>query len=524
MKKNLLVILSALLVIYSCTDKVGKNIKEDELRAKIAILASDEFMGRAPATIGEEKTIEFMVSEFKRIGLEPANGDSYLQEVPLVKISADRKLAMNISGGEKGPFSLKSPEEIVGGTPQISGIADLKNSEMVFIGYGINAPEYNWDDYAGLEVKGKTVVMLVNDPGYATKDSALFTGNAMTIYGRWTYKFEEAARQGAAAAIIIHETGAASYPWGVVENSWRGKKFYLKDNEISKSPLLLQSWITTDAAQKLFSAAGLNLDSLSKEAAKPGFKPVYLNLKSSFNIRSDVEFATSHNIAAILPGKSKPDEVVIYSAHWDHFGVNNDFKGDSIINGAVDNATGVAAILEMAEEFVSLKKRPERSIMILSVTCEEQGLLGSEYYVQNPLIPLEKTKGVINIDGLNIFGKTKDMTITGLGKSPLDVYALDVLKNCGRYVRPDATPEKGSYFRSDHFSFAKLGVPTLYLSNGVDFEGKGAEWGIETFNNWVTENYHKPSDNYVAEEWNLEGMIEDIKIYFEIGLKIANSK
>ncbi len=526
--RELLITAPLFFTIVSCNSGKDAAIAADSINAEdlsryMEVIASDEFMGRAPATKGEELTIKYLSEEFKRIGVLPGNGESYLQEVPLIKKSADPKMKFEIKGAQ-GTLKPLFATDFVGGTPQIAENSSFENSDIVFVGYGIVAPEREWNDYQGIDVKGKTVIMLINDPGYATKDSALFDGKSMTYEGRWTYKFEEAARQGAAAAIIIHETGAAAYPWGVVENSWTDSKMYLADNMLSKSPLILQSWVTTDFAKKIFVLAGLNYEEQLVSATKRGFKAVPMNLKASASIASKTEYTKSNNVVALLPGNGKSDETIIYTAHWDHFGVNNSFKGDSILNGAVDNATGVAALLEIAEAFTKLGKKQDRSIVFLSVTCEEQGLLGSEYYVNHPLYPLEKCAGNINMDGLNILGKTKDMTIIGMGKSPIEKYAIEILKRDGRYARPDAAPEKGSYFRSDHLSFARKGVPTLYLGNGVDNVEHGIKWGVEQMEKWITENYHKPSDNFEPEKWNFEGMVQDIRVFFEVGYNIANAK
>jgi len=490
------------------------------MKNHISVLASDDFQGRAPSTAGEEKTITYLAEQFNKLGLKPASNGSFFQEVALMKITADHSMNLIISGAESD-VSLKFSEDFIGGSPQVKDFINIANSEIVFVGYGINAPENGWNDYEGLDVKGKTVLMLVNDPGYATSDSSLFNGKSMTIYGRWTYKFEEAARQGATAAIIIHETGAAAYPWAVVQNSWSGSQFYLVDNDLSKSDLQLQSWVTTEGAIKIFEAAGLDYIQMISSASKRGFKPVDMNLNASVQFANHVEYAKSNNVAAVWPGTDQADEYIIYTAHWDHFGVNTAFQGDSILNGAVDNATGTAALIEIAEAFTSLKPVQNRSILFLAVTCEEQGLLGSNFYARNPLFPLSKTAAVINIDALNILGKTNDMTIIGLGNSELDDFAISVLKKYGRYASPDPTPEKGSYFRSDHFSFAKVGVPSLYLSIGMDNVEHGKEWALAESEKWVNENYHKPTDNYEPEKWNFEGMIEDVKVYFEVGYNLS---
>jgi Zn-dependent M28 family amino/carboxypeptidase len=502
------------------TGQALENITVGEFKNRVSVLASDDFLGRAPSTLGEEKTIRYLADQFKQLRLKPANGESYFQEVPLVKITADPSMKMDISGGKKG-FSLRFSDDFIGGTAQTSGLIQVDNSDIVFVGYGISSPENSWNDYKDLNVKGKTVIMLINDPGYATGDSALFNGKSMTYYGRWTYKFEEAARQGAKAAIIIHETGAASYPWGVVQNSWTGPQFYLVGDELSKSELQFKGWVTTEAAQKLFESAGLDYQKLTASAAKRGFTPVSMNIKASVRFKNQVDYTKSNNVAAIWPGTNQADEYVIYTAHWDHFGVNPALKGDTILNGAVDNATGTAALLEIAEAFTKLPQKQNRSVLFLAVTCEEQGLLGSQYYAENPLFPLKKTAGVINMDALNIFGKTKDMTIIGFGNSELDDYAVAVLKKHGRYAIPDPTPEKGSYFRSDHFSFAKVGIPALYLSKGVDNIEHGKEWAMTQSEKWAMANYHKPSDNYEPDIWNFDGMIEDIRVYFEVGYELS---
>ena len=519
-------LLLAICVFASCND-VNKRIEPalesitiDETKNHISVLASDDFLGRAPTTIGEEKTINYLAEQFKKIGLKPAKGNSYFQEVSLVKLTADASMKLDISGGERD-LSLVFSDDFIGGSPQISELVQINNSDIVFVGYGINSPENNWNDYRELDVKGKTILMLVNDPGYITEDNDLFGGKAMTIYGRWTYKFEEAARQGASAAIIIHETGAAAYPWAVVQNSWSGSVLYLDGNDLSKSELQLQSWVTTENARKLFESAGMDYDQITASAAKRGFTPIDMNLKASVRFKNHVDYTKSNNVAAVWPGSDRSDEYIIYTAHWDHFGVNPAFKGDSILNGAVDNATGTAALLKIAEAFTKLPENQNRSVLFLAATCEEQGLLGSKFYVENPLFPLNKTAGVINVDGLNITGKTKDMTIIGFGSSELDNYAMLVLKKYGRYANPDPTPEKGLYFRSDHINFAKMGVPSLFLTTGIDDVEHGKEWGLAESEKWIMENYHKPTDNYEPEKWKFDGMIEDIRVFFEIGYNLS---
>lgn len=526
---NKLLIIMVMSVITGCSSR-EKDIKSaiagitaDNLKNDISVLASDDFRGRFPATAGEVKTINFIADQFRKIGLEPANNGSWFQEVPLVRITPDTIMTFNISGG-KTNLILKYGKEFVGSTPLLSDKIKFDNSDIVFVGYGINAPEYKWNDYAGLDVKGKTVLILVNDPGYATGDTTLFTGKAMTYYGRWTYKYEEAARQGAKAAIIIHETGAAGYPWEVVRNSFTGPQFDLENNNPSGSELEFKAWVTTETAKRMFESAGLNYDNTIKAAAQMGFKPFDMQLKASVEFKNHAIHTKSNNVAGLLRGKKRPDEYIIYTAHWDHLGVNNSLKGDSIFNGAVDNATGVAALIEIARAFAGMPVRQDRSILFLSVTCEEQGLLGSEYYVAHPLFPLNKTVADINMDALNIFGPTRDMTIAGYGYSQLDNFVIPVLNKYERYATPDPEPEKGGYFRSDHFSFVKAGVPALDLSGGIDDYELGKELGREKRDTWTMEHYHKPSDEYDPQNWDFDGMINDIRVYLEVGYDLSMSR
>ena len=523
--RNRIILFLLLAAIASCkntSDNAVKSITEEDMKKHISILASDDFQGRFPGTIGEDKTITYLAEQFKQIGALPGNGDSYFQKTPLIKITPENEFVLKIKSSNQ-TLSLNNGSDFIGGTPLPQENIDIENSDIVFVGYGINAPEYGWNDYEGLNVDGKTVLVLVNDPGYVTKDTGLFMGNAMTFYGRWVYKYEEAARQGASGAIIIHETAAASYPWGVVQNSWTGSRFYLANNPITSSNLKFQSWITNENARKLFAMAGYNFDSTTRAAANRGFKALDMKLKTTINFKNTVEKVVSNNVVALIPGSNRKDEYIIYTAHWDHFGINPKFKGDSILNGALDNATGTAALIELAEAYKSLNKTPDRSILFMAVTCEEQGLLGSQYYAENPIYPLNKTVAVINMDALNIFGKTKDMAIAGLGYSELDGYAIEILKNNGRYVTGDSNPEQGGYYRSDHFSFAKVGVPSINISFGEDNIEHGKEWSQENITKWVMENYHKPSDNYEPEMWKFDGMIQDLKVYFELGYNLSTT-
>ncbi len=516
------------LILLACNtrqanvDQATASITKEDIARHVQILASDEFEGRAPASRGEEKTLQYLVEQFRKLGLKPGNGESYLQEVPLVEITADEAMRLTISGKGK-TLRLAYLDDFVAGSPHVASKVELKNSPLVFVGYGIVAPEYDWNDYQGLDVKGKTVVVLVNDPGYATGDSTLFRVKAMTYYGRWTYKYEEAARQGAAGVLIVHQTGPAGYPWTVVRNSWSGPQFYLQSEDSGKSQSAVQGWITLESARRLFQAAGLDFDKLEQQAAQKGFKPVALPLTASLTIRNTFRFSKSHNVVALYPGKDRSDEYIIYTAHWDHFGINPTLKGDSIMNGARDNATGTAALLELAEAFSKLDFPTRRSVVFLAVTAEEQGLLGSAWYATHPIFPLNKTVANINMDAMNIFGPTKDITVIGLGYSELDDLLEQEAQKQGRYLRPDPEPEKGYYFRSDHFSFAKQGVPALYAKMGVEHVEKGEQWMRERVDWWVKTHYHKPSDEYDPEWWDLRGMEQNVRLLFRVGYRLADS-
>ncbi len=513
------------LVIAACgrdaqLDSALDTIHLDDLLADIQVLASDEFEGRAPASPGEEKTVDYMRSEFEKLGLEPGNGGSYFQEVPLVSITADSNTTLLVRGSGNA-HRFRYGDEIVVWTKRVVGSAAINNSEMVFVGYGIVAPEYGWDDYEGIDVRGKTVVMLVNDPGFATQDSSLFNGNAMTYYGRWTYKYEEAARQGAAGALIVHETEPASYPWGTVQGSWTGPQFGLVAGDNNMSRAAVEGWVTVESARTIFEESGLAYDSLKAVAAQPGFSAVPLGLTASLALRNTVVPSTSRNVLAVIPGSERPDEFIVYMSHWDHFGVDPSLEGDQIYNGALDNATGTAGLLELAEAFMALETRPARSILFLAVTAEEQGLLGSAYYGTNPVYALEKTVAAINMDALNILGSMNDVTVIGYGYSELDDYLADAARKQKRSVVPDAEPEAGYYYRSDHFSLAKVGVPALYAGDGTDHVEFGPEWTQQKRDEYRANHYHKPSDEYRS-DWDLTGAIDDLRLYFRIGYRIAN--
>lgn len=496
------------------------SFNADSLKQHIKVLASDEFMGRKPFTVGETKTVEYIKNTFEKLGLEPANGNSFLQDVPLVSITPNADAVMKVAAA-KGNFELKKTDDYVLSTIKTDAVVSLNNDELVFAGYGVVAPEYNWNDYAGLDVKGKVVMVMVNDPGFGTPDTSLFKGNTMTYYGRWTYKYEEATRQGAKACLIIHNTKAASYPFSVVQNSWGTSNLFL-DKRGSKEPqLTMQGWVSGDAAKKLFAAAGKD-SSLLANANVRGFKAIDLGLKLSLNVQVKSVYNMSHNVIAKITGSKRPDEYIIYTAHWDHLGVGKvDAKGDSIYNGAIDNASGSAALLEIAKAFKNMKQKPERTVVFLSVTAEEQGLLGSAYYAQHPIYPLAKTVANINMDGINAFGKTKDVMIVGQGQNEVEDYVADIAKQQGRYISKEEHLEAGHYYRSDHFNFAKVGVPALDCSGGTDFIGKDKSYGEKLREDYVSNHYHKPADEFDA-SWTFEGGMMDIQLLFMIGKKIAN--
>jgi Zn-dependent M28 family amino/carboxypeptidase len=493
-------------------------LSKDSLAANIQVLASDSFQGRRPFTIGETRTVDYLTGAFARLGLEPGNGDSYTQDVPLVEISPIAAPMMTVQS-PKGNIGLQNINDFVLWTERPDSVINIDKDDIVFAGFGVVAPEYHWNDYAGLDVKGKTVLVLVNDPGFY--DSTLFKGHTMTYYGRWTYKYEEAARQGAKACLIIHNTAAASYPFSVVQSSNGGVKLHLDTRSNPQYQLAVQGWITEATGKKLLAAAGKD-SSLLTQAQHPGFKPVALDLKLSASLRVQELYNKSHNVIAKITGSKRPDEYIIYSAHWDHLGVGKpDANGDSIYNGAADNASGTASLLELARAFKSLPEKPERTIIFLSVTAEEQGLLGSAWYGQHPVYPLSKTVANLNIDVINTFGRTRDITFSGAGQSELEDYLNEEAKKKGRYVAPETHPEAGHYFRSDHFSFAKGGVPALTADGGIDNIEKGKEYGKQMQDEYTAKYYHQPGDQYDAHRWNLDGGVEDIGLVFLIGKRLA---
>jgi Zn-dependent M28 family amino/carboxypeptidase len=518
-------VLLAVLALAACNQPKGPvgadTITGAEIAGHIKVLAADDFGGREPSTPGEEKTLAYVKGQFESYGLQPGNHGSWFQDVPLVKLTAGPVSDLVVTGkGQTSAF--KVMDDMMALTRRVTDHIDVKDSEMVFVGYGIVAPEYGWNDYAGLDMKGKTAVILVNDPGYATKDPQLFNGYAMTYYGRWTYKYEEAARQGAVAAIIIHETGAAAYPWAVVQAGWSGPKFYALADDNNMSRAEVEGWVTTDAAKRIFQQAGFDYDAALEAAKTPGFKPVPLGLKASVWFPNAIDHSTSKNVVALLPGSEHPDEYFIYMGHWDHLGTDPTLEGDQIYNGALDNASGTAALLEIAQAFASLPKAPKRSIIFLSLTAEEQGLLGSEHYADDPIYPLDHTVAGINMDGINLIGRTHDIQVVGYGMSELDGYLERAAAKQGRVIAPDSEVEKGYYFRSDHFNLAKKGVPMLDPGSGIDSVEHGAEWGQAQADDYTANRYHKPADEYDP-TWDMSGAEEDVRLFFDFGETIADS-
>ena len=492
---------------------------EAMLHQHIAVLASDEFEGRAPATPGEEKTINYLRSEFEALGIGPGNGDSYFQSVTVTEVTTASNAVLTFSGSNYDVELEYATEMIVGSQQQIP-TTSIVDSELVFVGYGVVAPERDWNDYAGIDVVGKTVVILVNDPGYATQDPDVFNGNAMTYYGRWTYKYEEAARQGAAGALIVHETGPAGYGWEVVSGSWSGPQIGLQADNLNSDKNDIEGWLTLNSAEALFAGAGLNYQQLKATAAQPGFTAVPLgDVTASVAIQNSVRTSLSQNVIAMIPGTERPTETIIYTAHWDHLGVNAEILGDNIYNGAADNATGTAALLAMAKMHADAGPAP-RSIVFLAVTAEESGLLGSRWYTEHPVFPLATTVANINIDVLNTYGPMHDIVVVGNGSSELEAYLEEAATAQGRYIVEEPNPERGYYYRSDHFNFAKAGVPALYAESGEDSVEFGKKWGAEQAQDYNENRYHAPSDEYDP-NWNLEGAAQDILLYFDVASKLS---
>ena len=520
---------TALLLAVLLATTAQARITDVDLKRDTKMLSSDAFEGRKPGTPGGDKAVAYIVERMQAIGLMPGNAGKWTQDVPLVTIKANpTKAGLTIDGGS-APIALKFVDDQVVWTRHEQSHVDLKSSALVFVGYGVVAPEHGWNDYAGLDMKGKTAVILINDPDWRNTDlEGDFGGRAMTYYGRWIYKFEEAARQGAAGALIIHQTEPAAYPFGVVVTSNSVAKQHLATADKGASRTTIEGWITKPSSDKLFAAAGLDFAALEQAAAKPGFKAVPMGkLTASVSLDNSVAYTASQNVVGILPGKTRPQETVLYTAHWDHLGrCPADKTGDDICNGALDNASGVAALLTLAAE-AKRDKPTARSQVFIAVTGEESGLLGSQYYAGHPIYPLGLTAGGVNMDVMSVIGRVRDVTITGAGKSEIEPMFVAIAAKQGRSVAPEATPEKGGYYRSDHFSFAKVGVPMLAADSGTDVVGKdaahsGKAYGQSLNDDYTEHRYHQPSDQYDP-KWDWSGAVEDLEAFYSFNYALADS-
>lgn len=483
-------------------------------------LSSDAYEGRAPGTPGEEKTVAYIIKKYEEAGLKPGNNGKWTQDVPLVEITAKNATPLSFTGG-KTPVTAQYAKDYVAFSYRVQPKTEIKDSDVVFAGYGINAPEKGWNDYAGLDVKGKTVVVLVNDPDWQTKEAkGEFNGRAMTYYGRWSYKYEEAARQGAAAVLIVHDTEPAAYGWNVVESSNTGANYLAESKNGGADQTVANGWIQLAKAKELFASAGQDFDKLRADAGKKGFKPVALTgVKASFAFDNAISKKMSRNVIGVLPGAKRANEYVLYTGHWDHLGRCTPVDGDDICNGAVDNASGIAGLVTLAKAYKQAGA-PDRSIVFLAVTGEESGLLGSKFYAENPVFPLAQTVGGVNMDALNAIGPTKDIVVVGRGKSELDAYVAKLAEMDKRVIKDEPTPEKGFYYRSDHFSFAKLGVPMFNFGSGDDLVQGGVEAGKKASEDYEKNRYHAPGDEYEAIT-NWDGMMSDLRLYYAAGRMLA---
>jgi Zn-dependent M28 family amino/carboxypeptidase len=498
-----------------------------DLLKHIKILASDEYEGRAPGSKGEELSVKYIYEQFKALGLQPGNPNgTYIQEAPLAGIVTTPTASFTV--GDK-KTALKFPEDYVASSARLENAIKIENTDVVFVGYGVVAPEYGWDDYKDVDVKGKTILMLINDPAIpdpadpSKLDEKMFKGKAMTYYGRWTYKYEIAAQKGAAAAVIIHETEPAAYPYSVVMSSWAKENFEIDAADKNASAVQIRSWITLDVAKKLLADCGQDFDALKKKAIAKDFRPVALKAKANFDLKQTIRPFKSQNVVAKLEGSDPKfqDEWVIYSAHWDHLGKHDELTGDKIFNGAADNASGVGGLIELAAAFSKMKPGPKRSILFMATTAEEAGLLGAKFYAEHPLYPLEKTLADINMDGLSLWGKTRDIEDISFGNSDLDDLLAAATKNQDRVMNPNSQPEKGTFYRADNFEFSKVGLPSLYTGAGRDVIGKPPGFGQQKKDEYVAKHYHQPSDE-VNPEWDLSGAADDLRLLLEVGYEVAN--
>jgi len=514
------------LLLGSCADQrvppPSTDIDEIAFRTHVSVLASDDFEGRRPGTAGEEKTVAYLLEQFRKLGLKPGNGESFLQQVPMVEILAGADASLSIAG-PKGTVTLANGRDVVMWTKRAVPEVRLAQSELVFVGYGIVAPEYGWNDYADIDVHGKTVVVLLNDPGYASKDPKLFKGGAMTSYGLWSYKVEEAARQGAGGVLLVHDAGAAGYGWNVVENTWTGPQLELSSADGNAGRAAIEAWIAGDAARALFARAGLDFSESSAAAARAGFKAVPMGLHLDATLHNSLRQFASPNVIAVLPGGSRRRETVMYVAHWDHLGTDPARSGHRIFNGAIDNATGVAGLLTVAQSFARTKPPADRSIVFVALTGGESGLLGSQYYAANPIYPLRETAAVLDLDTLRIGGPTRDVIVFGFGNTDLEGTARSVALLQGRELGPDPMPELGRYLQSDSISFARASVPVLYAQGGLDDSARGPVWGRTQLEDYIAHRYRQPGDQY-STDWDVRGTLDDLSLYYEVGNRVARSK
>ncbi len=500
-------------------DPAAATIQTASFNAQVKTLSSDAFDGRGPGTRGEQLTTAYLVAQFKRMGLQPGVHGQWLQPVPFVSVKlADPSRASLSIQGAKGRTTFRFGDQWVVSSIKASPKVDIRHSPLVFVGYGVNAPELGWNDYAGLDVKGKTVVVLVNDPGWGNQDPSLFRGRALTYYGRWTYKFEEAARQGAVAALIVHDTAAAGYPWSVVHSSWSGTQYNLPSSVDPAPRLDAAGWLSAEAARQLFADGGVDFDVLRAAADHRGFKPVALDAHADLRFDNVVGRGVSHNVIATLPGSRRAGEALVYTAHWDHLGD----KAGKIYHGAVDNGTGVAGLLQIAHAFAHRQPKPQRTVIFAAVTMEESGLLGSRYYVTHPVVPLASTVADINMDAIPVIGPLHDMTVIGGGQSQMDDLIAAAARRQGRYITQDPTPEQGMFFRSDQLNFARLGVPVLYTEGGTDLVAGGKTAGEAARADYIAHRYHQPTDAFDP-HWDARGVIEDLQALYEVGSGLVDS-
>lgn len=494
-------------------------ISAESYKAYVSKLSSDEFMGRLPFSKGDTLTVNYIEEQFKALGLAPGNGDSYFQEVPMVETMSTPTANALTFRSPSGSLSAAYLDDYVIGSRKLEENISLKDSELVFVGLGINAPEYDWNDYENLDVKGKTVVAMVSDPGMY--DKSLFKADTMTYYGRWTYKYEEAARQGAAGVLLIHDTKAASYGWNVVRSGWAAPQMNLVRDDNGASLTDIEGWLSAETTAKLFRLAGLS-ESVLADAKKPGFKAIPMDITLSVDLKNAIRKSKSNNVIAKIEGSKRPDETIIYTAHWDHLGIGEALDGDSIYNGAIDNAAGIAALFEIAKAFKAAKEKPERSIIFLAVTAEEQGLLGSDFYAHNPIYPIKKTVANLNMDAFSPLGATRDVSIVGIGQTEIEDYVERSAAKFGRVVKGESDPSSGGFYRSDHFNFVSVGVPGIFMGSGDDFIESDSSI-IAKRKEALAGRYHTVMDE-VDDNWDFEGIMQDVKLFFDIGYTMSMEK